>query len=318
MTRARDTQRSEQPPEPHESDRHADPEWPDRHEHIQRPRKTLTDRSPANRVATTTLDAQGRVVREQVDSLEPVAFTYDPRGRLSTVTQGTGGTARTSTFAYNPEGLLETITDPLSRTVQFTYDLAGRVLTQTLPDLRVIQTTYDANGNVQSITPPSRPAHTFGYTPIDLEASYTPPDLGIGNVATTYTYNPDRQLTQVTRPDGQTLTLDYEPTGGRLTTLTAPTGQTTFTYHPTTGNLATITSPGGVGLSYTYDGSLLTGTTWTGPVAGSVTRTYDTDFRVATESVNGGNPIDPPVRPRQPAHPGREPDAHAPCRSMAC
>jgi RHS repeat-associated protein len=66
---------------------------------------------------------------------------------------------------------------------------------------------------------------------------------------------------------------------------------TTFTYHPTSGQVSGIASPGGVSLSYTYDGSLLTGTTWTGPVAGSVTRTYDTDFRVATESVNGGNSI---------------------------
>jgi RHS repeat-associated protein len=135
------------------------------------------------------------------------------------------------------------------------------------------------------------PAHAFTYTPVDLEATYTPPDLGIGNVATTYTYNADRHLTQVQRPDGQILTLDYEPTGGRLSTLTAPTGQTTFTYHPTTGQLSGTTAPGGVTLNYTYDGSLLTGTTWTGPVAGSVTRTYDTDFRVVSESVNGANPI---------------------------
>ena len=195
--------------------------------------KTFTDRSPANRQVTRTLDAQGRVVREQVDSLEPVAFTYDPRGRLSTVTQGTGGTARAATFTYNAEGFLASVTDPLSRTVSFGYDLNGRVTSQTLPDLRVIQTTYDANGNVASITPPSRPAHTFDYTPIDLEASYTPPDLGMGTVATSYTYNADRQLTLVTRPDGQALTVDYEPIGGRLTTLTAPTGQITFTYHPT-------------------------------------------------------------------------------------
>ena len=253
--------------------------------------RTLTTRSPFGRQVTTTLDTQGRVLQEQIPGLEPVAFAYDPRGRLSTVIHGTGASARTSTFAYNPEGFLETLTDPLNRTVRFTYDAAGRVLTQTLPDLREIQTTYDGNGNVASITPPSRPAHTFAYTPVDLEDTYTPPDLGIGNVATTHTYNPDRQLTQVTRPDGQTLTLDYEPTGGRLSTLTAPTGQTTFTYHPTTGNLASMTSPGGVGLSYTYDGSLLTGTTWTGPVAGSVTRTYDTDFRTASEQVNGANAV---------------------------
>jgi septal ring factor EnvC (AmiA/AmiB activator) len=50
---------------------------------------------------------------------------------------------------------------------------------------------------VASITPPSRPAHSFGYTPIDLEDTYTPPDLGIGNVATTYAYNADRQLTTI-------------------------------------------------------------------------------------------------------------------------
>jgi YD repeat-containing protein len=253
--------------------------------------KTIINRSPAGRQVTTTLDAQGRILREQVDGLGPITFTYDPRGRLSTMTQGTGGTARTSTFTYNPQGFLGSLTDALSRTVSFTYDPAGRVTVQTLPDLRVIQTTYDANGNVGSITPPSRPAHAFGYTPVDLEEAYTPPDLGTGNVATSYTYNPDRQLTQVTLPDGQTLTLDYEPAGGRLSTLSAPNGATTFTYHPTTGLVTGITAPGGATLDYTYDGSLLTGTTWTGPLAGSVTRTYDTDFRVATERVNGANSI---------------------------
>ena len=126
------------------------------------------------------LDAQGRALAQQIPGLAPTSVTYDAQGRLTTVVQGTGGTARTSTFTYNPQGFLATLTDPLSRGVQFTYDLAGRVLTQTLPDGRVIQTSYDANGNVASITPPSRPAHTFDYTPVDLEASYTPPDLGIG------------------------------------------------------------------------------------------------------------------------------------------
>jgi RHS repeat-associated protein len=85
--------------------------------------------------------------------------------------------------------------------------------------------------------------------------------------------------------------MSYEPTNGRLTTLTEPRGVTSFTYSPTTGQVSEIASPGGVSLAYTYDGSLLTGTTWTGPVPGSVARTYDTDFRVATESINGGNSV---------------------------
>ncbi len=69
-------------------------------------------------------------------------------------------------------------TDPLTRTVRVLYDPAGRVTTQILPDLREIHTTYDANGNVASITPPTKPGHLFDYTPVDLEASYTPAGPG--------------------------------------------------------------------------------------------------------------------------------------------
>jgi YD repeat-containing protein len=174
--------------------------------------------------------------------------------------------------------------------VSFIYDPAGRVTSQTLADGRVIGFSYDANGNVASVTPPSRPAHAFDYTPVNLQAAYTPPDVGTGNTATTYTYNADRQPTQVTRPDGQTLTLGYD-SGGRLSTLTQPRGQTSLAYTAITGTLASIAAPGGSTLSYTYDGALLTASTWAGPAAGSVTRTFDTDFRVASEGVNGGNTI---------------------------
>lgn len=86
-----------------------------------------------------------------------------------------------------------------------------------------------------SLTPPGRPAHTFAYTPVDLESNYSPPDVGFSPRNTVYSYNLDRQLTLVIRPDGQTLTLGYEPTGGRLSTLTLPGPQTlTYSYHPST------------------------------------------------------------------------------------
>jgi RHS repeat-associated protein len=160
-----------------------------------------------------------------------------------------------------------------------------------LPDTRQIGYLYDANGNVTSITPPGRPAHGFAYTPVDLEQSYDPPNVGLPTDTTQYTYNLDRQLTLVTRPDGQTLQLGYEPTGGRLSTLTLPGSQTiSYAYHPSTGNLASITAPAST-LSYSYDGSLLTSTTWTGTVGGSVGRTYDNNFRITSQSVNGANTV---------------------------
>ena len=253
--------------------------------------KTLTTTTPTGRTSTVTLDAKGRVVQEQVTGLEPVAYAYDNFGRLSTITQGTGGNLRTFTLTYNSKNELSSIQDPLLRTVGLAYDLAGRITTQTLPDTRTIGYSYDANGNVTGITPPGKPQHQFGYTPVDLEQTYTPPDAGFSLRATQYAYNLDKQLTTVTRPDGQTIQLGYEPTGGRLSTLTLPGAQvTTYAYDSTTGTLANVTAPGAT-LSYTYDGSLLKQTTWAGTVAGSVSRNYDNNFRITSQSVNGGNTI---------------------------
>ena len=150
---------------------------------------------------------------------------------------------------------------------------------------------HDANGNVTGITPPGKPLHEFAYTPVDLESNYNPPDAGFSPRNTQYAYNLDRQLTTVTRPDGQAIQLGYEPTGGRLSTLTLPGSLvTTYAYGATTGTLSSITAPGST-LSYTYDGSLLKQTTWSGTVAGSVSRNYDNNFRITSQSVNGANTI---------------------------
>lgn len=94
----------------------------------------------------------------------------------------------------------------------------------------------------------------------------------------------------MTRPDGLTVDPTYDA-GGRLSTLAFSRGSLGMSYHPTTGLLTSLTAPDNVGLAYTYDGALLTSMTWSGPVSGSVSWTYDTDFRVQTQSVNGGNAV---------------------------
>ena len=122
---------------------------------------------------------------------------------------------------------------------------------------------------------------------------------GIPDTRTLYEYDLDRTLTLVTRPDGKTVDLDYEPATGRLETVTIAEGAYAYGYHETTdpqtgeaaGQLATLTAPGGQSLAYSWDGTLPTGTTWSGPVAGSVARSFDDDFRVETESVNGSHTV---------------------------
>ncbi|MBF0292445.1 MAG: RHS repeat protein, partial [Nitrospinae bacterium] len=85
---------------------------------------------------------------------------------------------------------------------------------QTLFDGPMVSRTLDANGNVTSVAPPSRPAHGFAYTPVNLESSYNPPVVaGSGTTSTTYAYNLDKQLTRITRPDGQTIDYGYDTAG---------------------------------------------------------------------------------------------------------
>jgi len=247
--------------------------------------RTTTHTSPAGRTTQTVIDTQGRSTQISVPGLAPLSYSYDARGRLIGMTQTDGADTRTTTLNYNAQGWLGSIVDPLNRTVQYQRDPVGRITQQTLPDHRVIQASFDANSNTESITPPSRPAHSFVYTPVNRLDTYAPPSVpGISAPETSYTWNLDQQVTQVTRPDGQTMSPTYHPASGQLTALTTPHGNYAFSY--LAGNrLQTLNVPGGVNHTLTWDGPLLKTHALSGPIAGTVSYTYDTDFRSDTATV---------------------------------
>jgi YD repeat-containing protein len=251
--------------------------------------RTLTTTSAAGRQSTVVIDAQGRMTKAQRAGLLAINTSYDGCGRPSSLTQGSGADDRTLTLSYNNDGFLQTVTDPLNRAVSYAYDAAGRITQQTLPEGRVVLYDYDANGNLIALTPPGRPAHLFAYTPVDQREQYTPPDVGIGNPRTVYSYNADKQLTQISQPDGQTASFGYD-SAGRLSAVNIPDEQLGYSYNAT-GQLAGITAPDGGALAYGYSGALLAQTAWTGTVAGTVGFTYDNDFRLASVSVNGSNSV---------------------------
>jgi len=73
---------------------------------------------------------------------------------------------------------------------------------------------------------------------------------------------------------------------GRPSTLTTPTGLTSYAYDPATGHLNSVTTPD-VSLTYGYQGSLPVSTSFSGAVTGTVSRTYTSDFDLATLTVAG-------------------------------
>jgi RHS repeat-associated protein len=248
--------------------------------------RTVTEVTPEGRQSVAQLDTLGRLIKDHLAGLAPVRYGYGPRGFLTTVTQA----GRTTRYDYDSTGRVKKVTDPLGRFTQYAYDSAGRVTTQTLLNGQQTVFAYDANGNLTSLTPPGRPAHTLGYTVDNLDSVYTPPAAGLPYVKTHFTFNLDRQLTQVLRPDSLTIGVNYDA-AGRPSTITLPNGQMQATYNPTSDDVATLTAAGGGMLSYTRDGTLLTGIDWTGTVQGSVGFKYDNSFRVTKIAVNGADSI---------------------------
>ena len=248
------------------------------------PSKTETATSAAGRITTTAVDGQGRPLEVTAAGLAPVDFFYDPRGHLQAITQDT----RTTTNAYDSAGNLASVTDALGQTETYDHDAVGRVTARHRADGTLVGFGYDALGNLTSVTPPGKPSHLFSYTPDNRLQTYTAPDAGDGNgpATTSYAYDLDGHPTEVDRADGSAVTMGYD-SSGRMRTVTLPTGTETLGYSATTGRLTSATGPYGVNLAYAYDGRLLTGTTWTGAVAGSVTRTYDNFFRISTETIDG-------------------------------
>jgi RHS repeat-associated protein len=248
--------------------------------------RTHTFTTPAGRQLTQTLDSRGRPARSQVAGLEPLVFSYDSRGRLSQLTWGSGPAARTFGLGYNSNGYLSSITDCAGHLTAFDYDAAGRLLRETGPDGQELAYSWDAAGNLTSIQPPGRPEHAFQFTPVNLLAEYTAPDAGDGLARMLRSYGLDRRPTGITRPDGQRADATYDP-AGRLQALALPDRQITFGYSATRGQLTAIDSSDGPSLTLAYDGPLRISETWSGPVSGSVSRSYDTRFLTMTLGVNG-------------------------------
>ena len=218
--------------------------------------------------------------------LDSAVYAYDGDGRLATATSG----GRSSTFAYDAKGRLLSTTDPLGRKDSLFYDDADRLTRRVLPDGRAVAFAYDSAGNLTSVTPPGKPAHTFTYAPADRLAAYNPPTAGLSASATSYGYSPTGQVAVIRRPTGDSLRFTYDG-AGRPASVVFDRGTLGFTFNSVTGNLTNLSAPGGLGLAFTYDGSLPKSVTWSGAVSGSTAVTYDPDFRVTAQTVNGSHSV---------------------------
>ncbi len=239
--------------------------------------RQLTEASAAGRTTVSTLDAAGRLVSLQADpNLTPGSFSYDAAGRMTRAAQG----GQSATYGYDAQGRLTSRTDAAGGVTRYGRDAAGRLTSVTLSSGRTFRFGYDANGNRTRVTMPGGAIHGLSYTATNLFAGYAPPAGG----SYADQYDLDGALQLATLPSGRKVGTAYD-FGGRMSAVTTSEATDSYSYADGTDRVASLTrTPAGGGspqaLDFTYDGSLLTGASFSGPAAGSFAYSYDANFFV--------------------------------------
>jgi RHS repeat-associated protein len=256
--------------------------------------RTVTTTTHAGRQQITTLDANDRASAMYVQNslgLLPVEMTYyssgPAKGRMHTARRGSGVDERVHTFVYDALGRRHIVTAPEGISTTYGYDDANRVISWLRSDGSSVLVDHDLSGNLSQVVPPGKPAHELTYTGINFLDAYEAP----GAAAVDVDYTLDRRHKRTTLPSAETIESFYDEFG-RLDYIQLPGNTIDYEYvdladpdYP--GKLDHVSSAqDGVTVGFGYNGGLIASTTWSGAVSGSVSWTYDDEFRLASETVS--------------------------------
>ena len=237
---------------------------------------TVTATSPEGREASTEIDEQGRIAKQSVLGHAQAEFTFDSRGRVEKVEQG----SRSASFTFDSEDRIATMTDAKGRTQSLAYDEIGRPTGLTADTGREWHWAWDDDGNVTKATLPSGAEYDFTSTPENMLDEMTLPG---GGGSYDRSYSQDRLLEGRTEPSGVAQTMSTDP-GGRVSGVTTPETSRGFGYAGTSELPGSFTWNRGGGaveqtLDFAYDGALPKTSEFSGDTGGSSPTTPTTTSR---------------------------------------
>lgn len=232
--------------------------------------------SPEGRQTTVQVAPDTLAVRSvSVPGLFTTTYGCDDAGRLTSIDAG----SRSTTFAFNEKGFLESFTTPDNSTTSFTHDAVGRVTRVDRTDGGSVSFTHDGNGNMTMLTTPLSIDHAFGYNSVNRNTSYSAPLSGVYS----YEYDKDRRLIRTNFPSGKQIVKIYDK--NRLTRVRTPEGDIDYTY--LCGSKVESIKKGAESISLAYDGNLLTSVTMAGTLDQNRTYSYNDDFKPVAFSYAG-------------------------------
>jgi RHS repeat-associated protein len=263
-----------------------------------------------------TLDAMGN--RTAQKSFDPNGVLHRAHSRainaLNEVYQDTsaaGTAAVTTTYGYDNDGNVQTVSAPMARNTSNAYDALSRLTQVTDPATGITKIAYDANDRIVSVKDPRSLVTSYTNNGLGDHTAQTSPDTGAigysydsaGNVATvttargamtSYVYDPLNRPTQVSFTMGgttdQTIALTYDTGGygkGRLTNASDANQSVTFSYDAL-GRVVSkkqIVGPVTLTVGYGYTNGKLT--TLTTPSGKTITYSYNANHQISGVSVNG-------------------------------
>ena len=248
--------------------------------------RRLSWADPAGRETSDTFDEVGRIIA-RVSPGEPLeSYTFDADGRLLSITQGSGSTARVTSFAHDTQTGEVRVTRPDGLVEGRIYNRDGLIVRSTAPDGSATGLTYDSDGRLIQLRYGDHPSTTLGYSAAGRQTAYLPPGVMSDAGYELRTYDQEGNMATIAGPGDRSVGFTYD-NAGRAASWRFDRGEVTAEYDPVTGYLVRLAAPGDVATTLRHAGRPTVGIAWTGPVTGEVSLTLDAGGRLAGETVNG-------------------------------